>query len=164
MKVLPPIVDDSTEKAINGSTDLPNMTMDWDDNINYSRNIYIAGTLNCTGSPTLTIFFRINTGGGTIARADIVLGPTVQVNIPIFINISYIVLHPYGIYPPGTGEYVSTTTVIVNEKPFMFYGQQNTILHGGVGPFVVSAQWTSPYITGNSLKITDFIVTNNYVS
>ena len=159
MTTAPAIISNTTVETALMGTGLTtnNMSMTWNDALNYSRNIYITGTIRYLASAVLTIRLRVGTGG-TIKIPWVITLPTLAqaTLIPFIMKINYTIFTP--------NLYVASSMLniagVVPTSSFIFNSSQACNLLNTSR--TVSAQWgaASPL---NQLTITQFMIKNNFI-
>jgi hypothetical protein len=151
-----PLVISSIEAFMNGTgLSSNNMSMTWNDALNYSRNIQISGTISHLTNTVLTIRFRI--AGSTVIMAHNI---TLQGNVPSAVSFKLNMTYTCKL----TNQYTYTSSYIeagsVSHASHIL-DASTTCLFGNFSR-LITAQWTTAS-SQNSLAITQMIVTNNYV-
>lgn len=159
MTTAPATISNSNAETVIIGTGLTSngMSMTFTDGLNYSRNIYIAGTIKYLANAVLTIRYRVVGGtikvGWVITLPNTAVGPTM---IPFIMNINY------SIFTPNL--YVSSCNLniagAVATTSFTFNGSQACALLNLNR--TISAQWGAASAF-NQLTITELMVRNNYV-
>lgn len=157
MNVSPPtLISSDIETTMNGTgLTTNNMSMTWTDAINYSRSIYISGTISHTVNTTLTIRFRVS-GGTIIIGWPIILANSNVVNVPFTMFMNYTIknnnLYTASCRYDEAGSVSGATHM---------YNATSSCLLGGYSR-LITAQWGASSAQ-NSLSVQELIVKNNYV-
>jgi hypothetical protein len=146
----------SLENAIIG-TSLSNMTMTFNDQLNYSRNFYISGNIKYLANAVLSIRFRIVNGTVKIPFAITLPAIGQGTALPFIINMNYRI--------GSTNNYYGSASILIpgvdTTTSFLYSGTVPCSL--GNYNRTISAQWTSGASSGNQIVINEVIVKNNYV-
>jgi len=150
------LVNSSIEAFMNGTgLSSNNMSMTWNDALNYSRKIEISGTISHLASTVLTIRFRIS-GGTVIMAHNIILQGNAVSAVSFTLNIIYTCkLTNQYTYTSSYNEAgsISQASHILDASTACLFGNFSKL---------ITAQWATAS-SQNSLAITQMIVTNNYV-
>jgi hypothetical protein len=151
------LINSNTEADMTGTgLSSNNMSMTWNDQLYYSRNIRISGLISHNSGAIMTLRFRI-TSGTIILAFPITLQGSVSASVPFVIEISYIIkavnfytisasYNEAGSSINSSHIYTATTSCLMGN-----YARQ------------ITAQFSGAPNAQNSFSPTSMIITNNYI-
>lgn len=158
MTTAPATISNSAVETVIIGTGLTsnNMGMTFTDALNYSRNIYIAGTIRYLANAVLTIRFRIVSGTTKITFPITLPNQPQSTLIPFIITMNYTIFTP-NLYQSSCNlniaGAIATSTFMANASQACSLGSFNR---------TVSAQWSAASAS-NQLTVTELMVKNNYI-
>ena len=133
-----------------------NMSMTWNDALNFSRNIYISGLISHLSNANLIIRFRIN-GGTIIVPWSINMANTnVSTAVPFTMLINYTIKANNSYTASCRYDEAGSTSGVTH-----MYNATNACTLGTYSR-LITAQWGASSAQ-NSLTVQEMIVKNNYI-